>query len=89
MKDNRLTTQEPAFESISNAEPDADDIVTLPLVILPGQVVFPYMMATLTLEGSANLAAVEHALQHHQTLITTLRRANAAKDAPLLAWRSK
>src|SRR5262249_27632742 len=84
MKDNRLTTQEPAFESILNAEPDVDDIVTLPLVVLLGQVVFPYMMATLTLEGAANAAAAEHALQNHQTLITALRRASAPKDAPLL-----
>ncbi|MCU0512707.1 MAG: endopeptidase La [Anaerolineae bacterium] len=83
MKDHRPTLPEPAFDSIPNAELSADQMLHLPLVILPEQVVFPYMTTTLVLDTPAAVAATEYALEHQQTLMVTLRRRDQPAGTPL------
>jgi ATP-dependent Lon protease len=78
-----LTTGDFAFENIENALPDADNIIELPLLIVPGQVVYPGTLAPLMVVGKAGVIAADMALENDTTAIVALRR-DSAPNAPLL-----
>ena len=68
-----MTTGEPAFETIPSANPDEDGLIELPLLVVPGQVVYPSVLTPILIGSQENAAAVNYAQTHHQTLIATMR----------------
>lgn len=57
------------FASIENAEPGDDGTLTLPLLLLDDQVLFPDVISIVPLETETNILAARVAAEHGQTLI--------------------
>lgn len=59
----------PEFASTRNAEPNEDGSLTLPLLLLDDQVLFPDVISIVPLETEANIQAVRDTTQRGQTMI--------------------
>lgn len=66
---NRFST----FERTENTQPEANGILTLPLVFLPATVVLPQVVTPLTVMDERNRAACEHAISKQQTIAVAMQ----------------
>lgn len=60
-----------AFDTITNAKPDADGFITLPLVMVPNEVVLPHTITPLPIDygEDKNELAAFYSIENKQTLI--------------------
>jgi len=71
------------FEGIRNAEMDADGFIERPVLLLRGMVIYPNIVAPVSLNENRALAAMRYALDKHQTVIAlTLRDSSVDHPKP-------
>ena len=63
-----LRSQTEELYDIPEAKPDDEGLITLPAVVLPDSIVFPYLVAPLIFSGDENVAAVRAAAEAGTTL---------------------
>ncbi|MGJ3238482.1 MAG: endopeptidase La [Anaerolineae bacterium] len=76
-----------AFDTIPNTQPDPDEIITLPLILLQNEVILPHTVTPIPMdhEDAENVRASYHAIENRTTLIALNLPEPLQAEQPLLA----